>query len=76
MHETLKSTDRAARTHPINHAWRKSSRSVSDGHCVEVALSSQYVLMRDSKNVTGPELAFDPGAWKSFVMEIKIGSTR
>ena len=47
---------------------------MSDGHCVEVALSSQYVLMRDSKNAAGPELAFDMSVWNSFIEAVKMDS--
>lgn len=71
MHESLESTGGEARFRPSNHAWRKSSRSVSDGHCVEVALSNELLLMRDSKDITGPKLAFSAHVWNSFVQEIK-----
>ena len=67
--------DGEARSHLGNHAWRKSSRSMSDGHCVEVALSGQYVLMRDSKNAAGPELAFVTSAWNSFIQNVRSGRT-
>ena len=41
-------------------SWRKSSYSGSsgNGNCVEVAMSSKAVGVRDSKNTTGPTLTF------------------
>ncbi|MFI7078775.1 DUF397 domain-containing protein [Micromonospora sp. NPDC049903] len=49
--------------------WRKSSKSGSNGgDCVEVADNlSGVVGVRDSKDPTGPVLAFGPAAWRSFV---------
>lgn len=55
-----------------NLAWYKSSESMSDGHCVEVARSGQYVLMRHSKEVSGPVLKFDTNEWNSFIQELKV----
>jgi hypothetical protein len=49
---------------------------MSDGHCVEVALSNELLLMRDSKDITGPKLAFSAHAWNSFVQEIKADHAR
>lgn len=48
--------------------WFKSSRSdSSDGNdCVEVATPAGAVHVRDSKNESGPRLAFAPGAWAAF----------
>ncbi|WP_329108096.1 DUF397 domain-containing protein [Micromonospora sp. NBC_01699] len=49
--------------------WRKSSRSnQSGGDCVEVADNlSGRVLVRDSKDQSGPVLAFGSAAWRGFV---------
>jgi hypothetical protein len=53
--------------------WRKSSRSNGHGgNCVEVADNLTGVVgVRDSKDPTGPVLAFEPVAWHSFVCAVK-----
>ena len=50
-------------------AWFKSTYSSgNDGNsCVEIATSPGTVHVRDSKNVTGPRLAFRSAAWAPFV---------
>ncbi|MEU4369331.1 DUF397 domain-containing protein [Micromonospora chersina] len=49
--------------------WRKSTRSGSNGgSCVEVADNLPGVIaVRDSKDPTGPVLAFTPHTWRAFV---------
>ncbi|GAA2638924.1 DUF397 domain-containing protein [Streptomyces vastus] len=49
--------------------WRKSSYSSSSeaGDCVEIAPTPTTIHVRDSKNATGPCLAFSPAAWADFV---------
>ncbi|MFC9161789.1 DUF397 domain-containing protein [Streptomyces fungicidicus] len=49
--------------------WFKSSYSGgTDGEsCVELALTPGTVHVRDSKDVTGPRLAFTPETWARFV---------
>jgi hypothetical protein len=53
----------------MTHAlWRTSTRSGTNGNCVEVADNLPgVVLVRDSKNRTGGVLSFSPTAWRSFV---------
>jgi len=54
--------------------WRKSSYSGSQGgNCVEVADYPQgsRVLVRDTKDRTGPTLRFAPEAWRSFTDQVK-----
>lgn len=51
-----------------NAIWRKSSRSGNGGsNCVEVAFVPTAVAVRDSKNPTGPALAFPTNAWRGFL---------
>jgi hypothetical protein len=51
--------------------WFKSSYSESNGQCVEVAfLDGGLVGVRDSKNPTGPALAFTPAEWAAFTAGI------
>ncbi|MFF3250294.1 DUF397 domain-containing protein [Actinacidiphila glaucinigra] len=49
-------------------AWFTSSYSGSEGgDCVEVAHASGAVHVRDSKDPSGPSLAFTGEAWTAFV---------
>ncbi|MFD4657326.1 DUF397 domain-containing protein [Kitasatospora sp. NPDC058444] len=49
-------------------AWFKSSYSSNEGgECVEVAETPGAVRVRDSKDKSGPQLAFEPTAWEAFV---------
>ncbi|MDG4799333.1 DUF397 domain-containing protein [Micromonospora sp. WMMD980] len=57
--------------------WRKSTRSNGSGNCVEVAGDPRgRVGLRDSKDPSGPVLAFEPEAWVRFVAGIAQGSFR
>ncbi|WP_204038432.1 DUF397 domain-containing protein [Micromonospora qiuiae] len=49
--------------------WCKSSRSSGNGgNCIEVAGNLPGVVgVRDSKDRSGPALAFTPAAWRAFV---------
>lgn len=49
-------------------AWFKSSYSGSDDNdCVETAVGTGAVHVRDSKDAEGTRLAFTAGAWAAFV---------
>ncbi|MEV7777143.1 DUF397 domain-containing protein [Kitasatospora sp. NPDC088351] len=48
--------------------WFKSSYSgTGGGECIEVAVTPATIHVRDSKDQTGPRLAFSPTAWADFV---------
>ncbi|BEL09748.1 hypothetical protein Q0Z83_079390 [Actinoplanes sichuanensis] len=53
--------------------WRKSSRSGAAGHCVEVAEAPATMLVRDSKDVTGPVLSFGARDWTGFIAGVRAG---
>ncbi|KAB1947873.1 DUF397 domain-containing protein [Micromonospora sp. ALFpr18c] len=48
--------------------WRTSTRSGSEGDCVEVAGFAETVGVRDSKDRQGPALTFTESAWSDFVV--------
>lgn len=57
-----------------NVVWKKSSRSDGQGaNCVEVAVASGTVGVRDSKNRDGAVLAFTADDWTAFLTGIKSG---
>lgn len=52
--------------------WRKSSFSMSNGDCIEVAdLATGSIGIRDSKAIAGRYLRFSPHAWTAFVGDIR-----
>ena len=53
--------------------WRKSSRSGSEGQCVEVMDTGTQVRVRDSKDREGPVLTFTPGEWRAFLEGVHQG---
>ncbi|MEU1736333.1 DUF397 domain-containing protein [Streptosporangium sp. NPDC020145] len=64
------------RTQAQNLTWRKSSLSSADGgDCVEVAsLPEGGHAVRDSKDPSGPALAFTPAQWRSFIGRVRTGA--
>lgn len=57
--------------------WHRSSHSGNGGNCVEVADNladtDGIVLVRDSKNPTGPSLCFTRPEWAAFVVGARVG---
>lgn len=51
-------------------AWRKSSHSGTNGGCVEIGHQLTGIAIRDSKNVTGPTLAFPTSTWRKFLSTV------
>ncbi|WP_374984921.1 DUF397 domain-containing protein [Streptomyces fradiae] len=48
--------------------WFKSSYSSGEGgECIEVRFAPDAVLVRDSKQATGPMLGVDADAWSAFL---------
>jgi uncharacterized protein DUF397 len=52
--------------------WIKSSYSMTNGNCIEVAgLSGEVIGVRDSKNPVGPILGFRPTEWDAFIRHVR-----
>jgi Domain of unknown function (DUF397) len=53
--------------------WRKSSYSMSNGQCVEIArLASGQIAVRDSQaTAEGLVLRFNPQTWAGFLAELQ-----
>jgi hypothetical protein len=48
--------------------WHKSTASANNTTgCIEAALNHKSVLIRDTKNRTGPILAFPHDEWRTFL---------
>jgi hypothetical protein len=52
--------------------WVKSSLSES-GQCVEVAITAEWVALRNSYNPSGPVVAFTQEEWAAFVGGVRLG---
>ncbi|MGH3830150.1 MAG: DUF397 domain-containing protein [Pseudonocardiaceae bacterium] len=52
---------------PDGIVWHTSSYSHGGSACVEVAPARDAVLVRDSKNRTGPALSVPPTTWRAFL---------
>ena len=66
-------SDRRGIPEPDPH-WVKSSRSFSNGNCVEVArLPDGHIGVRHSQHSEGPVLRFTPGEWHAFLCGAQDG---
>ncbi|MGW3587036.1 DUF397 domain-containing protein [Streptomyces fungicidicus] len=50
--------------------WRRSSHSGDSSNCVEIATTPATVLIRDSKDTSGPRLDLSPTTWVTFLTHI------
>lgn len=56
-------------------SWRRSSYC-SDSTCVEIAVTGDETLMRDSKNKNQPFIRIDRTAWEQFIKGVENGEFR
>jgi hypothetical protein len=54
-------------------AWRKSSYSNPSGNCLEAAMVSKGVAVRNSRFPEGPALVFTGAEWDAFLRGVKDG---
>jgi hypothetical protein len=58
----------------ITSTWRKSTRSIANGQCVEAArLTDDHLALRDSIDKSGPMIVFTRMEWRAFLNGIKSG---
>ncbi|BCY07676.1 DUF397 domain-containing protein [Actinoplanes sp. L3-i22] len=60
-------------TPPAQPVWRKSSRC-GHGNCVEVAVTGDTVLIRDSKDPSGGVVECDAVQWGHFLSAVRAGA--
>lgn len=53
--------------------WRKSMASAGTGNCVEVAFADESILLRHSKEPSGPVLSFTHSEWAAFLAGARHG---
>ncbi len=59
----------------IRPGWRASSYTGNGGgNCVEVGDAARVILVRDTKDRSGPVLRFSPAAWCRFAGQVKAGA--
>ena len=59
----------------IKPGWRTSSYTGNGGgNCVEVGEARRSVLVRDTKDRSGPVLRFSPAVWRRFAEQMRPGA--
>jgi hypothetical protein len=53
--------------------WRTALSCVLNGACIQVAPAGEYILIGDSKNVSGPVVSYTRAEWNAFVDGIRLG---
>jgi hypothetical protein len=54
--------------------WRKAARSMNNGACVEVAVASGTILVRDSMNPGGQMVRYPASSWLPFIATVRQGA--
>lgn len=58
----------------IEPGWRTSSYTGNGGgNCVEVGDAACMIVVRDTKDRSGPTLRFIPAVWRMFADQVKTG---
>jgi Domain of unknown function (DUF397) len=52
--------------------WQRAS-FCGGGECVEVAQQRDVIMLRDSKDPSGPVLRYTRAEWEAFVLGVKAG---
>lgn len=52
--------------------WRKSRHSLGNGNCVQVAATSDTVMVRDSADSAGLVISYTADTWRAFIAGAKI----
>ncbi len=60
-----------ARLQSCWYSWRKSTYSLTNGECVEVATACCEIVVRDSSVPDGGVLSFRAAGWRAFIAAIK-----
>lgn len=60
----------------LSDRWRKSSRSGTEGNCVEVRMVGGTIEVRDSKDPAGTVLRFTAAEWTAFLGGAEDGEFR
>ena len=56
---------------PFGLSWRKSRYSANGGGCVEVASTSTFVLVRDSRERSGRAIQVTSAQWSQLLVRIR-----